>query len=192
MTVINTSDQVTLEAWRNATRGRVIIQRLGPLGQLVGEIVRGGAVVHITKQERDINESRAIPELNVFRNGVLMPIDLPDTPETAELQANANVMNDAAMRSLFKMKLETFQKRIQQITAPWVLESILTVGREVDCSVKQEQAIKERLAQLGGGGGAADVTPQPQGEPIGSGMPSGPGQSRQSRRGDGPRPVTPQ
>lgn len=186
MTVIDTTNMEDLEAWRNATKGKVVLNRIGAGGGIIADIVAGGKVTHLTAQERLINQEKAAtPGQDVFQNGVMVPERLPDTEEAAKLLANPNVMSDTAKKALFKGTLKQFEARLAEITASWILEDLLVVCQDVDGSVKQQAAIRARLAQIAPDA-AVDATPATAGPQIKSSVSTGgPGDSSK------PRPVTP-
>jgi hypothetical protein len=142
-----TQNGVEMETWENSTAGRVVIKKFNQQGALVDEMINGHRRFHVTPQERRINQEQAATEAqDVFQNGICQPIHLSEEePDAQKLLSNPNVMNEAAMRALFKAKPEAFQSRLEQITHVAVLNRLLEVAVELDVSLTQYGAIQARL-----------------------------------------------
>lgn len=140
------SKEASQESWQNSTRGTVALKRLDHRGELTrDELVSGGKTFHITPEERKINmEMAAGPELDVFRNGTLVPVRLIEGTEDArELAANPNLMSETDMRALVKTK--EIAARLGQITNASALERMLRIAEEEDAAVSIVRAIQGRL-----------------------------------------------
>jgi hypothetical protein len=135
------------EVWENAGLSTVAIQKLDVRGNVIMEQIVGGRKVQITPQERRMNQELAAHDnLDVFMNGMLVPVRLVDAQEDNEkLQTNSNAMSESAMKALFKSQLPTFKKKIAEISNSIALERLLTIASEVDGSIRQVEAIQDRL-----------------------------------------------
>jgi hypothetical protein len=142
--------EAELEVWRNAARGLAVIKKFGVMGQIIEEQVQGGKTVHLTPKERRLNQEKAADDsLDVFKNGMLVPVHLIDSEEdTEELQANTNAMSESAMKALFRSQMPTFKAKIAEISNPTSLQRLVEVCGEVDGSVRQLETIQARLAEV--------------------------------------------
>jgi hypothetical protein len=139
-----------LETWKNGTQGLIVLRKFGVQGHLIEEQVPGGRTVHLTPRERHLNQEKAADEsLDVFKNGMLLPVRLVDSEEdTPELQANSNAMSETAMKALFRSQIATFRKKVSEISNRNALERLVQVCSEVDGSVRQLETIQARLEEV--------------------------------------------
>lgn len=145
------SDQ--LETWKNATKGRIVVQKLGALGQRRAEMIGPGRVIHITPQERRMNQELAAnKDLDDFLNGRLQPIKLDQSVEDfAELTSNPNLLgDDAQVARLFTASDDVFAERLSEIKNPASLERLLELANDdaTGARVSQLKMIEARLAQV--------------------------------------------
>lgn len=145
-------DADQLETWQNVTRGRVVLRRVGALGQVRHEMIGAGKTFHITPQERRMNqEVAANDDLDFFRNGVLQPINLADTEDAEILKNNPNLLGDEAqIRRLFQASPDVFAERLAQIKNSTALERLLELAYqdETKATVSQARMVEARLAQV--------------------------------------------
>lgn len=148
-------DDSNFETWRNSTRGRIVLKRLDRTGALVDEMIGGGKTFHITPGERRLNQEMVASEdMDAFQNGFLTPVRLIETSEdTAVLKANPNLITESDMAELFKQRaVAKFSESISGVSNSIVLERMLEIANsdEVNASVKQVEALKQRLAAIQG------------------------------------------
>lgn len=138
------------ETWQNATRGLVVLKKYNQRGDLADEVVTSGRSIHISPNERRINQEMAANEdLDMFKNGTLAPLRIIDTEEDAkEIASNPNILSESEMKDLFAGHWKAFDARVAQIRNPQTLERMLEVSSELDAKVRQVETIKERLAQV--------------------------------------------
>lgn len=138
------------ETWRNATRGRVWVKKFGADGKLRDEIVASDRVVHLTPQERLMNQEMAAREdMDVFNNGILQPVRLIDGSEEAkEIAGNPNHITDDDITKLVKSHHKTLDARLKDISNPAALQRMLEVAKEQDASFSTVGRIKERLGEV--------------------------------------------
>lgn len=137
-----------LEAWKNETAGTVVVKKLDHRGELnKTELVRGGGVVHLSTEERRMNQEMAANQRqDVFSTGVLTPVHLLDTAEDAkEIASNPNLLSEDDMRALVKGHPKTFEKRLSEIVNPTTLQRLMAIAKDEDASFKRVEAIKDRL-----------------------------------------------
>lgn len=140
-----------LEAWVNTIDGRIVLKTRDSQGGLTDTIVAGGKTVHISPADRRINQEQvATAELDPFQNGYLAPVRLIDgDKDTAKLSANPNVLSEDDMKALFGKGFDAFNKRLKDITLPITLQRMLRMISQVpNATVRQQEAIKDRLAAL--------------------------------------------
>lgn len=139
-----------LETWKNVAAGRVVLKQYNQRGELHDVLLAGGKVVHLTPNERRINqELAATDDLDVFKNGFLSPVKLlDDEPDSAVLKANPNVMGEDEMVGLFKAHHKTFEKRIADISSETVLRRLSDLGKAENATFKQLELISSRLAEV--------------------------------------------
>lgn len=136
-----------LETWKNNAAGTVVVRKRGQYGVEVEEVVGGGKIVHISAEDRRMNqESAALPSLDVFANGMLHPVKVGSAAE--EFAGNSNLMTEENMRDLVKSHPKTFDKRLSEISNPVVVTRLLEIARDEDCTVKRVEAIQARLEDV--------------------------------------------
>lgn len=140
-----------LECWKNAGMSTVGINKFDTRGNMVQEMVPGGRKIFLTPEERRMNQEVAAHDsLDVFANGMLVPVRLIDSEEdTAKLQANVNAMSETAMKALFKSQKPAFQAKVDEISNVTTLRRLLEVASEVDASIRQAEYIQARIETLG-------------------------------------------
>lgn len=147
-----TEDTGNLETWRNATRGRVVIKRVGPMGATRDDMIGAGKTFHLTPQDRRLNQQMAAEEeLDVFTNGTLVPVEIDESSEDyRELVENPNLLNDAQIAKLFKANDDVFAERISEIKNATTLERLhdLASQDETGARVSQLKMLDARLRQV--------------------------------------------
>lgn len=153
---------VQLETWRNPGQARVVIKRFDGRGEPNrDELIRGGATFTLTPQEREVNQRLAYnPDLDLFSNGTLVPVDLIEGSEAALAAArNPNLLSDDDMRGMVvrrgpastKAKAdEAFGERLAAIQNATTLGRLLALAEEEDAPVSRVRAIQRRLAEVEG------------------------------------------
>jgi hypothetical protein len=142
-----------IETWKNVTRGRVVLWRLGALGQKRSEMIGADKLFHITPRERRMNQEAAANEdLDVFLNGTLQPVRLIETSDDfKQLTANPNLLGDDEQVSrLFRAGPDVFAARLAEIKNPSALERLLQLANqdETGATVAQLRMIQARLDQV--------------------------------------------
>lgn len=149
---IEEPDADQLETWQNATRGRVVLRRLGALGQVRYEMIGSGKTFHITPQERRMNQEVAANEdLDFFLNGTLQPINLADTDDAEILKNNPNLLGDEEqIRRLFRASQDVFAERLATIKNASALERLKEIAYqdETAATLAQVRMIEARLEQV--------------------------------------------
>lgn len=187
---------VAVETWRNPGQSRVVIRRADRrTGDMTGEeMVNGGKTFTITPLERELNQRMAYsPELDLFSNGTLTPIDLIEGSDAArEFARNPNLLSDGDMQRLVtpargKAKEASdaaFAEKLASINNPTTVARLLQLAEEEDAPISRVRAIQARLSELEGLG--------MQRTSVDGGSPASPDAPRgQQLRPGAPRPTTP-
>jgi hypothetical protein len=149
---IEEPDADQLETWQNATRGRVVLRRVGALGQVRYDMIGAGKTFHITPQERRMNQEVAASEKqDFFLNGTLQPINLADTEDASILLDNPNLLGDEdQIRRLFKASPDVFAERLATIDNETALERLKEIAYqdETNATLNQVRMIEARLEQV--------------------------------------------
>lgn len=136
-----------LETWQSNIKGRVVVSRRGEYGVERDEMVPGGKKLHITPSDRRMNQERAAtPELDVFSNGMLVPIQIGEA--ASEFASNPNLLTEDDIREIVKGHPKTFEKRLSEIKNLSIVEKMLDIAKEEDCTVKRVEAIQARQDEL--------------------------------------------
>lgn len=136
-----------LETWKSNIPGRVVVSKRGEYGVEKDEMIQGGKTLHITASDRRMNQERAAtPDMDVFTNGMLVPLRVGDSAE--EFASNPNLISEDDMRALVKIHPTTFKKRLEEIKNPVVIAKIREIAEEEDVSLKRMETIEERMAEL--------------------------------------------
>lgn len=142
----------SLELWRNATAGRVLIKRFGPDGRSRSELIAANKAFHLTPAERRHNQELAArPELDVFTNGTLQPVRLLESEfDTASLLDNPNHIPDDDARKVFKLADPQFKARVEAITNEPGLHRLrdLALERQTRATVWQLRIIEAAIANV--------------------------------------------
>lgn len=136
------------EVWKNATVGQVVIQRSSPNGLVRHELITGERTFSISPDDRRMNQNLAAnSDLDLFANGTLQPVNLPEDTEPGLLE-NPNHIPDSQLPSFFRLQIRTFTKRIEAITNMAMLERLRELGPGQDATVRQMEVIGARLAEV--------------------------------------------
>lgn len=135
-----------LEIWENPTQSLVSLVKLDHRGVQIDALVNAGRRIHLTPEEREINEGLcAEDKLNPFRNGLLRPIKLTSDPDAPEAVITANAKSDDELAELLKKNGAVFAKALLEIDSDVTLRRLESVASVSDATVKQMEAIKARL-----------------------------------------------
>lgn len=143
-----------METWTNQTASRVWVKKFGADGRLRDEIVAGDRPVHLTRQERQINQEMAAnEELDIFKNGTMQATDatmklLDGTEDAKEIAENPNHLSDSDIKSLVKSHHKTLEGRLKEIRNPVALQRLLEAARTEDASISTVERIRARLAEV--------------------------------------------
>lgn len=148
------------ETWKNATKGRVAVLKVNRLGQLEHEIIRGGGTLVISTDERLINQDRsANDDLNVFKNGTMVPVRLiEDSEDAAEILSNPNLKSEDELSAMFKLQWKKFEVAVGEISNATTLHRLKELASEVDATIKQVNVIESRLSEVDPSYNVVDVT----------------------------------
>jgi hypothetical protein len=151
------------EIWKNATQAQVVIQRSAPNGLVRHELITAGRAFTLSSEDRRMNQNLAANEdLDVFSNGTLQPIKLPEDTEP-ELLTNPNHVADEELPQLFRLQIRTFTKRIAAISNVPMLQRLAELGPGQDATVRQMAVIQERLDEVSPKINPADIETDEQG-----------------------------
>lgn len=150
------------ETWRNATKGRVAVLKHNGRGVLDHELVSGGKTVLLTQAERIINQDMAATEeLDVFKNGTMVPVRLLDTTEDAkEIASNPNLKSEQDLRDMFKLQWKKFETEVAEISNLTTLLRLKEIAQEGDATVRQVNVIESRIADVDPNASVIDTTVQ--------------------------------
>lgn len=146
-----TADENQPEQWRNTTRSTVGIARFNADGTHTIDSIGGDETFYISTADRQRNESivRDPARKSPFRNGFLIPVDLPgDVPERDFLITNpANVTNDE-IAELLDAPVADFETYVKSVTSTTLMHRIHSAVREADAGPRRSKAARDRLKQL--------------------------------------------
>jgi hypothetical protein len=137
------------ESWKSNIPGRIYLKQINSQGHVHDVVVHPGKAVHLTPQERHMNqEMAASKDQDVFANGFMSPIRLiENSEEAAAIAANPNLMTESDMRALFK-NTRGFNARLTEISNVLTLQRMIELADEVDASLRQVSAIQARIVEL--------------------------------------------
>lgn len=138
------------EIWENPNKGPMYIKTYNHEGKLVSTPIRPGKRIAISTKERLINQDiAASEELDMFKNGHLVPVTVAETAsDYEEIMSNPNLISESEIRDLFGIKaIADFRSRLEEITNPGTLSRIKEIASDesLDPSKKQLDAIDARL-----------------------------------------------
>jgi hypothetical protein len=145
------------EQWKNVSKGTALVNVYDPTGNGVQqEVVRAGRTVVLSAEERRLLNQNQTPdaELDIFGNGILLPLTLAEDSE--DLQENPNHMTDSDMRDIFSIRNHlSFKAALAEISSVPVLQRLLYLAdsdqpseEDLNPTVKQRENIVARLEQL--------------------------------------------
>lgn len=143
------------EIWKNETRGPVGVRKNDPRnpGGTKVELVRPGGQVIISAEERRFTEEMVrLPVNNPFRNGRLLLVSgADDDPELQAIKADPNsIGREDIDKQLFEGNLKAMQSKLAKIDSIATLQRILDVADTEGASTRRVQAIRDRIAEVGG------------------------------------------
>lgn len=138
------------ETWKNISAGKVWVNKLDRRGDPSVELVPSQGVFRISSEDRRFNQDAAANDrLDVFKNGMLVPVRLLDGSEdVADIASNPNLMSESDMVSLFSVHHKTFVSRLGEVSNTITLNRLLDIARERDEKLSKISAIEARLAEL--------------------------------------------
>lgn len=138
------------EIWKSGIAGTISVLKFNRRGELASEVVRSGQACTLTTEERIINQEKAATaDLDIFKNGMMVPVRiLDDAEDAAEIAANPNLMAESEMNDLFKAHWKTFENRVAQVSNPIVIQRLLQIAEAQDATVKQVNVLKVRMESL--------------------------------------------
>lgn len=144
------ADNNELETWE--ANGRVVIRKSDARGNLAPFMVNRGKKFTITSMERELYQDRAASEeTDPFKNGLLVPVRLIEGSDAQRLYAdNPNTMAEEDIRKLFKSHWKVFEKKVAEISSPYILNRMLAMAEENDAGVTVRQAslVENRLDEV--------------------------------------------
>lgn len=151
-----------LETWRNASKGKAWVWVHNQIGERKDRMVPSGGKVQISPVDRQLNQEMAADEsLDLFKNGVLVPVRLVESAEDfAEIEDNPNHITEDQVLALFDAPWRTFDKQIGEITNRATIERMVALaeGDETDAegeplvnaTMRQVKVLRERQEALAG------------------------------------------
>lgn len=145
------------ELWKSAIPGTIYVKRFDRKGELIDEMVGPGKTIHLTPNERRLNQEMVAEiQYDVFTNGFMIPVRLiaNDTEDTTDaFQVNANHLSEDDMKELLEDRRATkkLSDALDAVTNPMTLQRMIAVAGDIDASVKQVEAIKARIVALSDG-----------------------------------------
>jgi hypothetical protein len=143
------ADKDVQETWE--ANGRIVIHKTNASGQIMPTMVNRGKRFTITAVEREAYGDRAASEKqDPFKNGLLSPVRLIEGSEAERFYADhPNTMTEEDMQKLFKGHWKTFEKRIGEVSSPFILNRMLEMAKsDENATVKQQQTIEARLEEI--------------------------------------------
>lgn len=142
-----------IETWE--ANGRVVLRKVSMDGKGLREVmVNKGRKIQLSAHERELNEERCVEEsLNPFVNGTLSPVRLPEIDEDNEslraIVENPNTLSESDMQELLTTHHATFDKRMRDVTSPYVVKKLRDMALESDdVTAKRLEAIEAKLAEV--------------------------------------------
>lgn len=142
------------ETWE--ANGRIVLRKFDASGSLQEVLVNAGRRIQLTERERIMNQDRVAEEsMDPFANGTLAPVRLPDSSKASAqaLVDSPNTISEEEMRELLVAHHKTFDKKISEITSPYVVRRMLALAEneddeELEVSMKRIDLIQARLRDL--------------------------------------------
>src|SRR5690606_6346077 len=140
----------TRETWENVTKGKIFVIKFDKRGNVKHEPVRPGGKIHVTPEERQVNQERAADEsLDFFKNGKLVAVKLIDgTEDLQELASNPNTKSESDLRDMLKGHWKTFEKEVAEISNVITLRRLREIALEGDATVRQLGVIDARIEEV--------------------------------------------
>jgi len=140
------------ETWQNPGKGDVWILVFNHEGKLESRPIRSGGKIHLTTQERMINQERAwSKDADLFSNGRLQPVRLLDTAEDyRELASNPNHLSENDLKAILKLKGAPFTNKLAKITNKLALERLVEIAQDdsLNVTMNQFKALEARIEEL--------------------------------------------
>lgn len=151
------------EQWKSAIAGTVVLKRFDRKGDVINEVVASGKTISLLPEERRLNQEMAAePSLDMFQNGMLVPVRLLESADDyEELQGNPNHLSETDMRKLLSdsKNLAALTTAIAKLSNPTTLQRLRAIAEEpeIDATVRQVRVIESRIAELGSEGTYVEV-----------------------------------
>jgi len=143
------SEEPELEIWKSNADGKIVLQRFSVQGGVIHQTIHGHGKVQLTSRERRMNEESAYDDSqNVFKNGMLSPIQIVDAETQQAISENPNLLTEEDMRALVKKSPKIFADKLSEITNIILVNKILEIAKEEDVSIKRVEVIQARVEEL--------------------------------------------
>lgn len=127
------ADANEFEIWKNVSRGRRGIVKFDNVGKVQHELVPAGKTVRITRDERlHYQRNVATDDLDIFKNGAMVPVQLIDDEDKVEVANNPNLLGEDDLIKIFKFPLKKFESEVSRINNPYALERMVEYAEESD------------------------------------------------------------
>lgn len=139
------------ERWKNQTRSTAFVFKYDRYRNIISEAVDPGREVVVTKEEREINQERAVSkDLDIFSNGILTPLKLVDPDDQREFAENPALLSNSELEDILKLPKKAFEARIKEISSVYPLQRLkdLTQQEDTKVTVGVVQALDARLEEL--------------------------------------------
>lgn len=139
------------ETWQ--ANGRIVLRKYNRAGTLEEVMVNTNRRIQLTAAERMMNQDRVVDEkMDPFANGTLSPVRLPESSKasTQAIVSSPNTITEDDMLTALTGHHKTFEKKITEISSPYVLRRMLAMAREddMDISIKRVEALETRLREV--------------------------------------------
>lgn len=138
------------ETWKNVSAGKHFVNKYDRFGNKEQVMVGSGNTVTLTKEEREIlnQESNRTASLDLFQNGILVPITLVDEDDIRLMADNPNLMSETDLKDLIKAHWKIQEAKIAAITNGATLSRLREIAIEADVTVKTLHRIEDRIAEI--------------------------------------------
>lgn len=144
------------ETWKGATKSTVVLKKFDTRGNLIDVPVRGNKTVHLSPEERAVNEELVADEkYNPFRNGLLTPVVMLEgnEEEAEEFASTPATRADSELLEVFDYNWKAYDKFLDETDNEILLNRLLDLAKQNDDKVtnRQLQRLEDRVAQVRGG-----------------------------------------
>lgn len=139
-----------IETWE--ANGRIVLHKSNSSGVVTPTLINRGKKFTVTALERQQYADRcASEEQDPFKNGLLSPVRLIEGSEAERFYADhPNTMTEEGMKELFKAHPKTFEKKVSEITSPFILHRMLELAKSEDegATLRQSKLIEARVEEI--------------------------------------------